>query len=122
MLRRTPVVIFFSDGDDTVEDKAMYDICRDAVRQGFVGLHPWPYISTDEKNARRPLSFHAVSFGKDSTSSSLRRMAQIALEVQFNAPHDPLLPAAARIPSSYTESLDTVNYSNAFCCSVTDFD
>ena len=67
------------------------------------------YILTDEANVRRPLSFHAVSFGKDSTSSSLRRMAQIALEVQYNAPHDPLLPAAAKIPSSFTEALDTVN-------------
>jgi hypothetical protein len=35
-------------------------------------------------------------------------MAQIALDVQNNAPQDPLLPAAANIPSSYTEALDTV--------------
>jgi hypothetical protein len=36
-------------------------------------------------------------------------MAQIALEAQYTAPHDPLLPATAKIPSSYTEALDTVN-------------
>jgi hypothetical protein len=36
-------------------------------------------------------------------------MAQIALEVQNNAPHDPLLPAVANVPSSYTEALDTVS-------------
>ena len=60
-------------------------------------------------NARRPLSFHAVSFGQDAQSSSLRRMTEIALEVQNNAPHDPLLPAAANVPSSYTEALDTVS-------------
>jgi hypothetical protein len=35
-------------------------------------------------------------------------MAQIALDVQQNAPRDPLLPANANIPSSYTEALDTV--------------
>lgn len=35
-------------------------------------------------------------------------MAQIALDVQNSAPQDPLLPAAAHIPSSYTEALDTV--------------
>ena len=35
-------------------------------------------------------------------------MAEIALHVQNNAPQDPLLPAAASVPSSYTEALDTV--------------
>ena len=38
----------------------------------------------------------------------LRRMAQIALDAQNNAPRDPLAPAAATILSSYTEALDTV--------------
>jgi hypothetical protein len=59
-------------------------------------------------NNRKPLSFHAVSFGQDVTSATLRRMAQIASDVQQNAPRDPLLPANANIPSSYTEALDTV--------------
>ena len=36
-------------------------------------------------------------------------MAQIALEFQYTALHDPLLPAAAKVLSSYTETLDTVN-------------
>jgi hypothetical protein len=35
-------------------------------------------------------------------------MAQIALDVQNNAPQDPLLPATASVPSSYTDALDTV--------------
>ena len=35
-------------------------------------------------------------------------MAQIASDVENNAPQDPLLPATAHIPSSYTEALDTV--------------
>jgi hypothetical protein len=66
---------------------------------------------------RRPLSFHAVSFGHDVASSSLRRMAQIALDVQSNAPQDPLLPATANIPSSYTEALDTVRRRHVFSLS-----
>jgi hypothetical protein len=36
-------------------------------------------------------------------------MAQLALEIQDNAPQDPLLPAAWAIPSSYTTALDTVS-------------
>lgn len=38
---RTTVVIFFSAGEDNVKNKAMYDLCRDAVHQGFVDLHSW---------------------------------------------------------------------------------
>ena len=109
MYRRTPIIIFLSDGEDYVRDEATYDFCRGAVRQGFVDLHLKRYF-TNDAYARRPLSFHAVSFGQDATSSSLRRMAQIASEVQNNAPHDPLLPPAANVPSSYTEALDTVSW------------
>jgi hypothetical protein len=35
-------------------------------------------------------------------------MAQLALEIQNNAPHDPLLPAGPVIASSFTTALDTV--------------
>jgi len=93
---RTPVVIFLSDGVCSVADEKVQDLCRSAVRLG------------------KPLSFHAVSFGHDSTSSSLRRMAQIALEVQNNAPRDPLAPAAAIVHSSYAEALDTVRLAETF--------
>jgi len=68
-------------------------------------------MTSNDVNNRRPLSFHAVSFGQDVASASLRRMAQIALGEQQNAPRDPLLPANANIPSSYTEALDTVRRS-----------
>lgn len=102
-----PVIIFLSDGDDDVSDGAIYDICRSAVSQG------------------RPLSFHAVFCGRSSlSSSSLRRMAQIALEVQKiaqvaleaqkNAPDNPLQPAAAAVPSSYTVAPDTVGLTETF--------
>ena len=69
---------------------------------------------TTDKLSRKPLSFHAVSFGQDNTSSSLRRMAQIAQEVQSKAPRDPLAPAAATVQSSYSEALDTVSSSSIF--------
>ena len=36
MYYRTPVLIFLSDGEDYVRDEPIYDICRGAVRQGFV--------------------------------------------------------------------------------------
>jgi len=93
---RTPVVIFLSDGEDRVMDEVIFDLCRSSLIRG------------------RPLSFHAVSFGQDARSASLRRMAQIALEVQNNAPHDPLLPAAANVPSSFNEALDTVRLAETF--------
>jgi hypothetical protein len=35
-------------------------------------------------------------------------MAQIALDIQNNAPRDPLIPAATTVSSSYTQALDTV--------------
>ena len=37
--RRTPVVIFLSDGEDCVKDEAMYTICRSAASLGFVKFH-----------------------------------------------------------------------------------
>jgi hypothetical protein len=117
MHRRTPVVIFLSDGEDDVGDDTIVDICRSAVRQGFVDFRPVFRTKTDNANARRPLSLHAVSFGQDSTSSSLRRMAQIASDVQNSAPQDPLLPATANVPSSYTEALDTVRSNITFSAS-----
>ncbi|KAI0052041.1 hypothetical protein FA95DRAFT_1484280 [Auriscalpium vulgare] len=93
---RTPIMIFLSDGECSIGDDTVHDLARTAVRLG------------------KPLSFHAVSFGPDSSSSSLRRMAQIAREVQTNAPHDPLLPAAATVPSSYAVALDTVRLAETF--------
>ncbi|KAI0058500.1 hypothetical protein BV25DRAFT_1964893 [Artomyces pyxidatus] len=93
---RTPIMIFLSDGECSVADQAVHDLGRSAVSLG------------------KPLSFHAVSFGPDSTTSSLRRMAQIALEVQNNAPRDPLLPATATVPSSYSQALDTIRLAETF--------
>jgi hypothetical protein len=41
-------------------------------------------------------------------------MAEIALHVQNNAPQDPLLPATASVPSSYTDALDTALLAEMF--------
>ncbi|KAJ7931787.1 hypothetical protein B0H13DRAFT_2227876 [Mycena leptocephala] len=93
---RTPVVIFLSDGECSIADETVRSLSRKAVALG------------------KPLSFHAVSFGSASQSSVLRRMAQVALEVQTNAPRDPLTPAEAVINSSYSGALDTVRLAETF--------
>lgn len=90
-------------------DEVIFDLCRSSLIRGFVDSLLARFLGpADDANNRRPLSLHAVSFGQDASSASLRRMAQIALEVQNNAPHDPLLPAVANVPSSFNEALDTV--------------
>ncbi|KAG1809694.1 uncharacterized protein BJ212DRAFT_1484392 [Suillus subaureus] len=93
---RSPVIIFLSDGECHIADQTVQDLCRSAVRLG------------------KALSFHAVSFGSDTTSTSLRRMTQIALDIQNNAPRDPLAPATATVASSYTQALDTVQLAETF--------
>ncbi|KAJ7066394.1 hypothetical protein C8F01DRAFT_1123111 [Mycena amicta] len=93
---RTPVIIFLSDGECDITDETMRTLGRRAIALG------------------KPLSFHSVSFGKASQSGYLRRMAQVALEVQNSAPRDPLAPAGATIESSYSEALDTVRLAETF--------
>ncbi|KAK7684548.1 hypothetical protein QCA50_012495 [Cerrena zonata] len=82
---RTPVVIFLSDGEGSISNDTMRDLCNRAVSLGC------------------PLSFHAVSFGPSNTT--LRRMASVASEVQNAASSDPTRPT---VPSSYIEAADTV--------------
>ncbi|KAH9030798.1 hypothetical protein EDB85DRAFT_1962012 [Lactarius pseudohatsudake] len=99
-----PVMVFLSDGESSIQDKAV-------------------------RRSLKPLSFHAVFFGPDGESSSnsrnpssdqnspvstLRNMVHIALEIQNRAPPDPLLPTAARIPSSFNTALDTVHLAETF--------
>ncbi|KAF8466465.1 hypothetical protein DFH94DRAFT_780712 [Russula ochroleuca] len=91
---RTPVMIFLSDGECSISDMAIQDLCRSAVRLG------------------KPLSFHSISFGQDSSSSSLRRMANLALGVQNNAPRNPRTPPS--IPSSFAVALDAVQLAETF--------
>ncbi|KAH8114638.1 hypothetical protein DFH11DRAFT_1508680 [Phellopilus nigrolimitatus] len=93
---RAPIVIFLSDGECDMTDSIMYTLCRKAVSLG------------------RALSFQAVSFGPEGSSTWLRRMTQIAQEVQSNAPRDPLLPANAVVESSYSVALDSVRLWETF--------
>jgi len=90
---RAPVLIFLSDGEHQCGDEAMYDLCRNAVRLGM------------------PLSFHAVSFGQPFNSAKLRRMVEIAQEIEKSAPRNSL---TNNIPSSYTEALDTIRLTETF--------
>ena len=48
------------------------------------------------------------------SSTWLRRMAQIAKEVQDRAPRDPLLPATAMVESNYSVALDSVRLAETF--------
>jgi len=93
---RAPVIIFLSDGECSVSDRVIQDLCRSAVRNG------------------KPLSFHAVSFGQEASAAALRRMSDLALEIQNEVPRDVLLPAAAIIPSSFNTALDTVRLTETF--------
>ncbi|KAI0297428.1 hypothetical protein BC826DRAFT_1126017 [Russula brevipes] len=51
---RAPVMIFLSDGECSISDRVIQDICRSAIQHG------------------KPLSFHSVSFGKDASAAPLR--------------------------------------------------
>ena len=72
-------------------------------------LSPPSVAAISDSFGRKSLSFHSVSFGEDASTTVLRRMADLALEIQNNAPGNALLPAAANIPSSFSTALDTVS-------------
>jgi hypothetical protein len=60
----------------------------------------------DNINARMPLSFHAVSFGPEHRSVVLRRMVEIAQEVERNATQSSL---SKSVPSTFSKALNTVS-------------
>lgn len=88
---RAPVIIFLSDGECGIADENVRDICRRAVALG------------------KPLSFHTVAFGP--SNATLKRMTDIALEVQSGVAPDPMNPV---VPSSYTEAIDTIRLAETF--------
>ncbi|KAH7337773.1 hypothetical protein B0J17DRAFT_573266 [Rhizoctonia solani] len=92
---RAPVIIFLSDGECNISDNPVYDLCHLCVRKG------------------KALAFHSVSFGKDSSSASLRRMADIAHEVFASAPQD-VLTAARGNPCAYTNAIDSIQLADTF--------
>ena len=101
-------MIFLSDGECSLEDEVIQDVCRSAVGRGWAIFDLSASVSLIFRFSK-PLSFHAVSFGNVNYSYTLERMAQLALEIQSSAPQDPLLPAESIISSSFTTALDTVS-------------
>ncbi|KEP46929.1 von willebrand factor type A domain protein, partial [Rhizoctonia solani 123E] len=87
---RAPVIIFLSDGECNIGDDPVYDLCRMCVQLG------------------KALAFHSVSFGIDTYSASLRRMAEIAHEVFASAPQD-VLTAGRGNPCGYANAIDSVS-------------
>ena len=67
---------------------------------------PW-FSHTDW--VRSALSLHAVSFGSQGRSRTLRRMAEIATQVHSSTPCGPFPPLGT--PCSYSTALDTVGAS-----------
>ncbi|KAH9171589.1 hypothetical protein EDB89DRAFT_1906868 [Lactarius sanguifluus] len=94
---RAPVLIFLSDGESHIGDQPVSNICRAAMTYSIY--------------ARMPLSFHAVSFGPENRSAVLRRMVQIAQEVENSAPRHALTNV---ITSSFSRALDTVELTATF--------
>ncbi|OCH90958.1 hypothetical protein OBBRIDRAFT_792770 [Obba rivulosa] len=88
---RSPVIIFLSDGECSIADATVQNLCLRSTALG------------------KPLSFHAVSFGP--RSAILQRMAQIAVDVQNRTPPDPAHPVPQ---SAYAEALDSVHLAETF--------
>lgn len=61
---------------------------------------------TDDTYLRMPLSFHAVSFGTRSYMGKIRKLVEIAQEVEKSAPRNSLTTS---VPSTFSEALDSVN-------------
>ncbi|PCH41521.1 hypothetical protein WOLCODRAFT_100734 [Wolfiporia cocos MD-104 SS10] len=88
---RTPVVVFLSDGESEISDDVVQDLCLRSIALG------------------KPLSFHAVAFGP--YNRVMRRMAQVAIDVQSRAPPDPM----TQVPtSSFAEALDSIQLAETF--------
>ena len=101
---RIPVMIFLSDGECSLPLEEIRDVCRSAVRHGWVAFCLHKQII--DCLCRKALSFHAVSFGQESLNHTLHQMAEAALEIQNDAFQRPMRPT---LPSSFTPALDTVS-------------
>ena len=79
----------------------MYEICWDPAYRKLVAL--WSHLqTTDDINDRIPLSFHAVSFGPERCSDVLRRIVDIAQEVENSVSHNSLIIKS--VPSSFAKA------------------
>ncbi|CAE6339205.1 unnamed protein product [Rhizoctonia solani] len=72
VIDRTPVLVFLSDGQCTLDRNTVYNLCRLCVQLG------------------KPLAFYSVSFGPENSSTPLREMVQIAREIYASAPRNTL--------------------------------
>jgi hypothetical protein len=102
------VIIFLSDGECSVRDQIVQDLARTAVRLGYSNVY-LSFLRFFILRCRKALSLQAISFGQDSQSSTLRRMPQIALDIQRTAPPGTVASGAANVLSSYSVALDTVS-------------
>lgn len=92
---RAPVIVFLSDGEARLDDNPVYDLCQMCVGRG------------------KPLAFYSVSFGTDTYSASLRRMAEIGREVYAAAPQDVLTTARGN-PCAYAVAIDSITLADTF--------
>ncbi|KAG9021281.1 hypothetical protein FRB95_002446 [Tulasnella sp. JGI-2019a] len=88
-----PIVIFLSDGECRMSEDLVFSLCRSA------------------SSRQKPLSFHAVSFGNERRSRSLRRMVDIAAQVMRDSPRDLQTPL---VPCEYTDAIDTIRLAETF--------
>lgn len=102
---RSPVVVFLSDGQSTVRDETVYDLCRTSIRLGYATLAILRSSLTVLHS--KPLAFHSISFGREDRSQILKRMATIARDEYGAMPPDPLMGDTGN-PCSFHEALDTV--------------
>ncbi|CAE6383430.1 unnamed protein product [Rhizoctonia solani] len=94
---RAPMIVFLSDGENSIERKKVEDLCKKCTQLGHA------------------LAFYSISFGRESSSSSLRLMKDVAESVFRSA------PMAARgamrgedIPCKYSTAIDSVQLAATF--------
>jgi hypothetical protein len=99
-------MVFLSDGECAASYIVIEDLCFTTVQLGCVVFFQCELVTG--LFTRMPRSFHTAPISPDASSFMLRRMAELALEVQNNAPRDPLRPPTMSMPSSFSVALDSV--------------
>ena len=106
-----PIIIFLSDGEDSFSDTVMFNLGRRALALGYVIVSKRRNIP-DQTVRRKPLAFHSVSFGEDSSETSLRRMADIAQQVYVTAPRTAGVGGGTnnKPQCTFSKALDSVRF------------
>ncbi|CAE6373798.1 unnamed protein product [Rhizoctonia solani] len=89
---RIPVVIFLSDGEDSVPEQAIRTTCQMCIRLGT------------------PLHFYTISFGTPEHSNSLQSMAEIARSIYVTRPGS----LSAQDACSYANAIDSIQLARTF--------